>query len=119
MFRNGMIQYDNGNCMALEFTDQNFDQEVLQADKPVVVDFWAPWCGPCRIMGPILEALHADIKDSAKVGKVNVDENPQSASRYNVMSIPTIKIFKNGREVKSFVGVQQKDALKAELASLA
>lgn len=102
----------------MEFTDQNFDQEVLQGDKPVVVDFWAPWCGPCQIMGPILEELSAEVKDTAKVGKLNVDDNPNKASQYGVMSIPTIKIFKGGKIVKEFVGVQQKDTLKAELAKL-
>jgi thioredoxin 1 len=105
--------------MAMEFTDQNFDQEVLKSDKLVVVDFWAPWCGPCQIMGPILEELSGEVKDTAKVGKVNVDENPATASQYGIMSIPTIKIFKGGQIVKEFVGVQQKDALKAELAKLA
>ncbi len=104
--------------MAMEFTDQNFDQEVLQRDKLVLVDFWAPWCGPCQIMGPILEELSAEVKDSVTVGKLNVDENPGAASQYGVMSIPTIKIFKGGKVVKEFIGVQQKDALKAELAKL-
>lgn len=102
----------------MEFTDQNFDQEVLKNDKLVVVDFWAPWCGPCQIMGPILEELSTEVKDTAKVGKLNVDDNPETASKYGIMSIPTIKIFKGGKIVKEFVGVQQKDALKAELAKL-
>lgn len=106
------------NRMAMEFTDQNFEQEVLQSDKPVVVDFWAPWCGPCQIMGPILEELSAEVKDIAKVGKLNVDDNPATASKYGIMSIPTIKIWKGGQIMKEFVGVQQKDALKAELAKL-
>ena len=104
--------------MAMEFTDQNFDQEVLQHDKLVVVDFWAPWCGPCQILGPIIAELTDEVKDIAKVGKLNVDENPETASKYGIMSIPTIKIFKDGKIVKEFVGVQQKDALKAELAKL-
>lgn len=104
--------------MAMEFTDQNFDQEVLQHDKLVVVDFWAPWCGPCQILGPIITELTDEVKDIAKVGKVNVDENPETASKYGIMSIPTIKIFKGGKIVKEFVGVQQKEALKAELAKL-
>lgn len=104
--------------MAMEFTDQNFDQEVLKSDKPVVVDFWAPWCGPCQIMGPILEDLSSDVSNIAKVGKLNVDDNPGKASEYGVMSIPTIKIFKGGKIVKEFVGVQQKDTLKSELEKL-
>ena len=102
----------------MEFTDQNFEQEVLQHDKLVVVDFWAPWCGPCQIMGPILEELSGEVKDSAKVGKLNVDDNPGIASKYGIMSIPTIKIFKGGQVVKEFVGVKQKEDLKAELAKL-
>jgi thioredoxin 1 len=104
--------------MAMEFTDQNFDQEVLKSDKLTVVDFWAPWCGPCQIMGPILEELSVEVKDTAKIGKLNVDENPETASKYGIMSIPTIKIFKDGKIVKEFVGVQQKDILKAELSKL-
>lgn len=102
----------------MEFTDQNFDQEVLKSDKLTVVDFWAPWCGPCQIMGPILEELSVEVKDTAKIGKLNVDENPETASKYGIMSIPTIKIFKDGKIVKEFVGVQQKDILKAELSKL-
>lgn len=104
--------------MALELTDQNFEKEVLQNDKPTVVDFWAPWCGPCQIMGPILEELSEEVKSTATVGKLNVDDNPSIASKYGIMSIPTIKIFKGGQIVKEFVGVQQKDFLKAELAKL-
>ncbi len=104
--------------MAVEFTDKNFDQEVLQAEALVLVDFWAPWCGPCQIMGPILEELSTEVSATAKIGKLNVDDNPETASKYGIMSIPTIKIFKGGKIVKEFVGVQQKDALKAELAKL-
>ena len=106
------------NVMAMEFTDQNFDQEVLKSDKPALVDFWAPWCGPCQMMGPIIEDLAKDMGDKAKVGKINVDENPDTAAKYGVMSIPTIKIFKGGKIVKEFVGVQSKDMLKEELGKL-
>jgi len=102
----------------MEFTDQNFDQEVLKSDKPALVDFWAPWCGPCQMMGPIIEDLAKDMGDKAKVGKINVDENPDTAAKYGVMSIPTIKIFKGGKIVKEFVGVQSKDMLKEELGKL-
>lgn len=101
--------------MALQLTDANFKQEVLDSDKPVLVDFWATWCGPCQIMGPIIEALAEEVKDSAIVGKLDVDENPGTAQQYGIMSIPTIKIFKGGKVVKEFIGVQQKDALKDEL----
>lgn len=104
--------------MAIEFTDQNFDQEVLKSGKPVLVDFWAPWCGPCKVMGPIVEELAEKIGDKAKVGKINVDENPEQASKYEVMSIPSLKIFKGGKVVKEFVGVQSLEILKGELEKL-
>jgi len=102
--------------MAMEFTDQNFDQEVLRADPPALVDFWAPWCGPCQIMGPIIDQLATEMGDKAKVGKINVDENSEIASKYGVMSIPSIKIFKGGQVVKEFVGVQNLDVLKEALS---
>ena len=104
--------------MAIEFTDQNFDQEVLKSDKPVFVDFWAPWCGPCQVMGPIIEELAQEMGDKAKIGKINVDEHSEIASKFGIMSIPTMKIFKNGKIVKEFVGVQAKDILKEELEKL-
>lgn len=104
--------------MAQEFTDQNFDQEVLKSDKPVLVDFWAPWCGPCQVMGPVIEELAKEMDGKAKVGKMNVDEHPETAQKYGIMSIPSIKIFKGGQVVKEFVGVQAKDALKNVLENL-
>jgi thioredoxin 1 len=79
----------------IEVTDMNFDQEVLQSDKPVVVDFWAPWCGPCRMLAPIFEQLAQQYGDKIKFVKVNVDENPTSAIRFNIRGIPTVMIFKN------------------------
>lgn len=103
--------------MAMEFTDANFDQEVLKSDKPVLVDFWAPWCGPCQVMGPVIDQLAEESAAFAKVGKVNVDDNPATAQAYGVMSIPTMKIFKGGAVVKEFVGVQGKEMLKGELQS--
>ncbi|MEF3691489.1 MAG: thioredoxin [Candidatus Moraniibacteriota bacterium] len=104
--------------MAFEFTDKNFKQEVLESDKVVLVDFWAPWCGPCQMMGPIIDELATEMGEGFKIGKLNVDENSQSASDYGIMSIPAIKVFKNGQIVKEFTGVQNKESLKAELQSL-
>ncbi len=101
----------------MEFTDASFEAEVLKSDKPVLVDFWAPWCGPCRILGPIVEELAGEMA-GIKIGKINVDENPETARTFGVMSIPTIKIFKEGKVVKDFVGVQSKEFLQTELASV-
>lgn len=105
--------------MAMEFTDQNFDQEVLKSEVPVLVDFWAPWCGPCQMMGPIVDDLAKELEGKAKIGKLNVDENGEKASQFGIMSIPALKIFKGGQVVKEFVGVQAKDTLKAALEELA
>ncbi|MDD5463873.1 MAG: thioredoxin [Candidatus Moranbacteria bacterium] len=105
--------------MEMEFTDQNFEQEVIKSDVPVLVDFWAPWCGPCQMMGPIVEELAKEMGDKAKVGKLNVDENGEISSKFGIMSIPAIKIFKGGVVVKEFVGVQSKENLKKELEALA
>jgi thioredoxin 1 len=90
-------------------TDQNFDAEVMKASLPVIVDFWAPWCGPCKIISPIIEELAKQYEGKVKVGKLNVDENPNTASQFGVMSIPTVFIFKNGQPVKSMVGAQGKE----------
>lgn len=103
--------------MAIELTDANFDAEVLKSEKPVLVDFWAPWCGPCQMMGPVIEQLAGEMS-TVKIGKLDVDENPNTASAYGIMSIPALKIFKEGKVVKEFVGVQSKDTLKAELSNL-
>ncbi|HFC36231.1 MAG TPA: thioredoxin [Candidatus Moranbacteria bacterium] len=101
----------------MEVTDNNFKQEVLDSDKIVLVDFWAPWCGPCQMMGPILEELAQKMGDEYKIVKLNVDENPNTASQYGIMSIPSLKIFKNGQVVKEFVGVQDGGVLEEELKS--
>lgn len=105
--------------MEMEFTDGNFEQEVLQSDKAVLVDFWAPWCGPCQIMGPVIEDLAKEMDGKAKVGKLNVDENGETSSKFGIMSIPALKIFKDGKVVKEFVGVQNKEVLKKALEELA
>lgn len=104
--------------MAQQFTDQNFEQEVLKSEKPVLVDFWAVWCGPCQMMGPIIEELAEEVKDKYKVGKLNVDENRETAAKFSIMSIPTLIIFKNGEAVKQLVGVQAKENLKEELEKI-
>lgn len=99
-------------------TDQNFDSEVLKSTKPVLVDFWAVWCGPCQVQGPIVEDVAKAMTGKAVVGKLNVDENPAMAQKYGVMSIPTLMVFKNGTIVKQFIGVQSKDVLMGELNKL-
>jgi len=104
--------------MEIVFTDQNFESEVLKSDKPTLVDFWAPWCGPCQMMGPIIEELAKEMGDKVKIGKLNVDENPKIAQKFSVMSIPTIIIFKDGKTAKQLVGVQSKEALKEELEKI-
>ncbi len=99
-------------------TDDNFDAEVLKSTKPVLVDFWAVWCGPCQMQNPILEEIVKEIDGKVKIGKLNVDENPNTAQKYMVMSIPTLMIFKNGTVVKQFIGVQSKETLLGELNKL-
>jgi thioredoxin len=95
----------------LEFSDQNFEQEVLGSDKPVLVDFWAEWCAPCRMIAPAVEAIAGEYAGRAKVGKVNVDENQSVTSRYNIRSIPTLLVFKNGEIKEQIVGATSKDSL--------
>lgn len=100
-------------------TDANFPEIVGKSTVPVLVDFWAVWCGPCQMQGPIVEEVAKQMDGKAVVGKVNVDENPQTAQKYGIMSIPTLIIFKGGQPVKQFVGVQSKDTLVSELTKLA
>ena len=102
--------------MALQhFDDNNFQAEVLQASEPVLVDFWAPWCGPCRQIGTMIEELASENEGKAKIGKLNVDEDPNSAQSYGVSSIPTIMVFKGGEVVETFVGMQPKTRLQGAL----
>ncbi|HEY0561412.1 MAG: thioredoxin [Mycobacterium sp.] len=96
-------------------TDQNFVSEVLQSDKPVLVDFWAEWCGPCKMVAPVLEEIAGEHGEKLRVVKLNVDENPETAAAYQVMSIPTMAVFVNGQIAKSIVGAKPKSALLREL----
>ena len=96
-------------------TDNDFDQQVMKADKPVLVDFWAEWCGPCKMQNPILEELDAEGKDAFIIAKLDVDANSQTAQKFGVMSIPTLMVFKNGEVTKQFIGVQSKETLKSAL----
>ncbi|MFA6980197.1 MAG: thioredoxin [Ignavibacteriaceae bacterium] len=99
------------NALLVEGTDNNFDQEVLKSDLPVLVDFWAPWCGPCRMVGPIVEQLATELEGKLKVVKVNTDENQSVAVRYGIRSIPTLGIFKDGKVVDSVIGAVPKQYL--------
>ena len=101
--------------MAVELTDGNFQELVLNSDKPVLVDFWATWCGPCRMLGPIVEELHNEYEGKAVVGKVDVDNNQQIAMQYGIRNIPTVLIFKNGEVVDKFVGVAPKASIAEKL----
>ena len=99
----------------LVFTDKNFQEEVLNSKTPVLVDFWAEWCMPCRIVSPIVEELGKDYGEKLKVGKLNVDENGQTAQSYWIMSIPSLLVFKDGQVVKKMIGAQSKDSFKREI----
>ena len=97
--------------MVRVFTTENFDSEVLKSDIPVLVDFYADWCGPCKMMAPVVEKIDAEYGGKVKVGKINVDENPEIAGNYGVMTIPTIMVIKGGQVVEKTIGVQPKKAL--------
>lgn len=98
-----------------EVTDNNFQAEVLESDVPVLVDFWAPWCGPCRMVAPIVEEIAKERAGDLKVVKLNIDENNQTAIAYNVMSIPTLMVFSHGQVAKTVIGAYPKAKLEAEL----
>jgi thioredoxin 1 len=99
----------------LHVTDGNFEQEILKSDKPALVDFWAPWCGPCKALGPVVEELAAEYKDRIVVSKLNVDDNPVTAGKYGVRSIPTLLLFKNGEIMDTVIGLVPKERLEAFL----
>lgn len=99
----------------IEGTDTNFDQEVIKSDLPVLVDFWAPWCGPCRMVGPVVEELAEQYKGKLKVVKVNTDENQEVAIKYGIRSIPTLGIFKGGEVVDGIIGAAPKQMLESKI----
>jgi thioredoxin 1 len=104
--------------MALEITDANFDELVLKSDKPVVVDFWAEWCGPCRMLGPIIEEVSKDYEGKAIVGKLDVDSNQEFAAKFGVRNIPTVLVFKDGELVNRQVGVSPKNVYTESIDAL-
>lgn len=101
--------------MELKLSSENFEKEVIKSEQPVLIDFYADWCGPCKMMAPIVEELAKDLQGKVKVGKINVDENQELSMEYGIMSIPTVIIFKEGKEFKRFVGLRSKSELLEEL----
>lgn len=99
----------------LKITSENYEKEVLESNKPVLIDFYADWCGPCRMMSPIIDEIADEMGEGVKVGKINVDDNQDLAMKYNVMSIPTILVIKEGNVTKTFVGVTDKNEIKEAL----
>jgi thioredoxin 1 len=99
----------------IELKDKNFDEEVIKSKLPVLVDFWAPWCGPCQSMLPVVKDIAQEYAQKFKVGKLNIDENKSISQRYNIMSVPTFMIFRGGQILEQFVGMQSKDSLKEHL----
>lgn len=104
--------------MIINLNDKNFEESVSKTGLPVLVDFWAPWCGPCQIVGPIIEELAKENEGKIKVGKINVDESPQVAGKYGVMSIPTMILFKEGKEIRRKVGFESKESLVKLISDL-
>lgn len=105
------------NNSLIHFDTETFDQEVLKSDRPVLVDFWAPWCAPCRMVGPIVEELATEFSGKVKIGKLNTDDHPKIAQRYRIMSIPTLILFQNGKVLDTVIGAQPKAQLKSFIES--
>ncbi|MGC1480842.1 MAG: thioredoxin [Chthoniobacterales bacterium] len=105
------------NANVVEFTDSNFDSEISGSEVPVLVDFWAPWCGPCKMIAPIIDEIAEEKAGTAKVGKLNVDDNPATAAKFRVQAIPTILIFKGGQKVDQLTGMTSKSDLLAKLSA--
>ena len=116
-FKKSILHLEVLMSSILNINDDSFDSEVLTADKPVLVDFWATWCGPCRMLGPIIEEVAADFEGKAVVGKVDVDNNQQVSVDYGIRNIPTVLIFKNGEVVDKIVGVAPKEVIAEKLNS--
>ncbi|MGN7800066.1 thioredoxin [Leifsonia sp. 22587] len=102
---------------ARSVTDASFEQDVLNSEKTILVDFWAEWCGPCRAVGPILDQIASEHSDKIEIVKLNVDENPQTAAKYQITSIPAMKVYQGGEVVKTVIGAKPKPALEADLAA--
>ncbi|MBU2529509.1 MAG: thioredoxin [Elusimicrobia bacterium] len=102
----------------IELTDAKFEEEVLKSEMPVLVDFWAPWCGPCKMLGPVIEELATEYEGKVKVCKLNTDDNPDAAAQYKISAIPTVLFFKDGAQVNEIVGMQSKEEIKKILDEL-
>lgn len=102
----------------LEITRSNFEKEVLRSDEPVLIDFWAPWCMPCKIIAPAIEKLAEEMKGKVKVAKANVDESPDVATELSILNIPTLVLFKDGKEISRIIGVNTKEAIEAKIKSV-
>jgi thioredoxin 1 len=113
--RSDLPKLEKTMSQALEVNDQSFEKEVLQADLPVLVDFWAPWCGPCRMVAPVVDDIAGQYDGRLKVVKLNTDDSPNTAVRYQIMSIPTLLLFKNGKAVEQIVGAQPKQAMVGKI----